>query len=83
MQTFEDTLYNIANKALEKEFLALMVEKEDVVKRVVNEIFTEEMLKDWISDFIEYGDDFRNKVLEMAEDEMMNRVKGLFKDGSC
>ena len=79
MQTFEDMLYNIANEALNDKFLALIEEREDEINKVIDEIFTTEMLKDWLEDFITYGDDFRAKVMEIAEEEIMKKVKGVLK----
>ena len=79
MQSFEDTLYNIANEALKDKFLALMTERGDEIKKILDEIFTTELLKDWLKDFIEYGDDFRARVIEIAEEEIMEKVKGVFK----
>lgn len=83
MQTFEDTIFNIANAALKDKFLALMDDRKEEITEIINEVFDRELAKEWIKEFIEYGDEFRSKVLEIAEDEMMAKVKGLFKDGSC
>lgn len=79
MQTLEDTLYRIANDAMKDKFLELLEERKDEINKIINTIFTEELAKEWIAEFIEYGDEFREKIIEMAEKEMMDRVRGLFK----
>lgn len=79
MQTFEDTLYTIAHDALRDKFLELFEERKDEINKIINTIFTEELAKDWIAEYIEYGNEFREKIIEMADKEMMGRVQGLFK----
>jgi DNA-binding GntR family transcriptional regulator len=70
MDTFEDIVYSLAERALTEKFKQLVEEKEDLIKDIMNEIFTEKLAKEWIKDYVQYNEDFRKKIFEIIADDV-------------
>ncbi len=60
--TLEDTIWNFAHDAVKEKFLEFVNSKSDTIQKIIDEELTEDLLREWIHDYIMYSDDYREIV---------------------
>jgi len=75
--TFEDEVWEQIRKSVQQEVITIVKSKKDLIDKYANEALSDESLKGWIKDFVNYDDDFRDVIREMCVDAITGRLTNI------
>jgi len=75
--TFEDEVWDQVRKSVQQEVKTVVKSKKPLIDKYANEALSDESLKDWIKDFINYDDDFRDVIRGMCVEAITGRLTNI------